>query len=170
MALNNEPGNRSGVGTAGLPRHLQRDGMLRSTAESGGSGTSRSRYTVLVADDADAARYALARRLQQAGFRTVEAADGASVFRLLAAADAVVLDALLPDFDGFDICDELRRVPSLKTLPIVMVSAAFRDAERFRAAGNSMADAYLPQPVNVGDLVSLLDRLLADGKLRADQS
>jgi CheY-like chemotaxis protein len=121
----------------------------------------RERYSVLVVDDVAASRYAICRALAAAGFKTVEAAGGARALELAEYVSAVVLDVHLPDVHGFEVCRLLRDNPATAGLPVVHISAVYvsgDDQDRGRLAG---ADAYFVTPVDPGELVATLDRLLA---------
>lgn len=155
----NEPGNRGGSGSASIKGHLDNDGR-RSTAPRAPLGFDRARHTILVVDDSKATRYAIARGLRAAGYKTIEGCAGAEGIELAGMAAAVVLDVHLPDINGFEVCRLLRLVRDSDSLPIVHVSAVFggeEDRAQSKAAG---ADVYLTAPVASHELACLLDRLL----------
>jgi CheY-like chemotaxis protein len=118
-------------------------------------------YSVLVVDDHTPNRYAVARGLRAAGFKTVEAASGAQALDLAQYVSAVVLDVHLPDVHGLEVCRLLRANPGTASLPIVHVSAVYvtkQDQIAARAAG---ADAYLVSPVDPAVLVQTLADVIA---------
>jgi len=121
----------------------------------------RSEHELLIIDDNPATRYATARQLRSAGFRTREAATGAE--GLKAADDsisAVVLDIHLPDIDGFDLCALLRSRPSTSRLPVLHLTAAYvTDEDKVRGL-DSGADAYLTRPVEPAVLVATVQALV----------
>ena len=113
---------------------------------------------VLVVDDEPQFLRALAANLRGAGYDVEVAADAASG---LAAAglhppDAIVLDLLLPDATGTDVCRELR---TWTQAPIVLVSAVGDDAEKI-AALDAGADDYLTKPFAIGELLARLRAVL----------
>jgi PAS domain S-box-containing protein len=121
----------------------------------------RSEHELLIIDDNPATRYATARQLRSAGFRTREAATGAEG---LAAADhsvsGVVLDIHLPDIDGFDLCALLRSRPATSRLPVLHLTAAYvTDEDKVRGL-DSGADAYLTRPVEQAVLVATVQALV----------
>ena len=121
----------------------------------------RAEHELLIIDDNPATRYATARVLRSAGFRTRESATGAEG---LAAADdtisAVVLDIHLPDIDGFDLCAMLRSRPSTARLPVLHLTAAYvTDEDKVRGL-DSGADAYLTRPVEPAVLVATVQALV----------
>ena len=121
----------------------------------------RSEHELLIVDDNPATRYATARVLRAAGFRTRESATGAEG---LAAADhtlsGVVLDIHLPDIDGFDLCAMLRSRPGTARLPVLHLTAAYvTDEDKVRGL-DSGADAYLTRPVEAAVLVATVQALV----------
>lgn len=129
----------------------------------------RSAHTVLVVDDNPATRYATARMLRAAGFRTAEAGSGREALDQAGQGmSAVVLDVHLPDIDGFEVCRVLRSRPETELLPIVHVSAAYiRDEDRVTGL-NAGADGYLVHPVEPAVLVATLQALIR-ARLAEDQ-
>lgn len=123
--------------------------------------TERSEYTVLVVDDADASRYAIARGLRAEGFATLEAATGMQALELAPQAAAVVLDVHLPDIEGVEVCRQLRAQPATAGMPIVHVSAVFITGYHRARAEHAGADDYLVSPVDPKLLARTLDKLIA---------
>ena len=81
-------------------------------------------------------------------------------------ADAVLLDVMLPELDGFETCRRLRR-PGRRRLPIVMVTAL--DSEDCRRQGlEAGADAYFSKPFDPTEVIQTLLRLLGESTERAD--
>jgi two-component system, OmpR family, phosphate regulon response regulator OmpR len=113
---------------------------------------------LLVEDDPRLAEM-LSEYLGQAGFRTTVAATGASALRQLASAgayDAVVLDLMLPDMDGLDVCRELR---TQGDTPVLMLTA--RGDAIDRIIGLELgADDYLPKPFEPRELLARLRAVL----------
>lgn len=121
----------------------------------------RADYCVLVVDDHEPSRYATARALRAAGFRTIEAAAGAEALELADYASAVVLDVHLPDLLGFEVCRLLRANIGTASLPIVQVSAVYVTEEDRAIAREAGADAYMTAPVDHDVLAATLHELLA---------
>jgi two-component system OmpR family response regulator len=113
---------------------------------------------VLVIDDEDAAREALARGLREAGCVVVEAADGP---RGLDAAladrpDIIVLDLMLPGLSGERLLERLRTVSAV---PVIVVSAKREEDDRVTALDLG-ADDYLVKPFSVRELLARIRAVL----------
>ena len=117
--------------------------------------------TVLIVDDDPIFVDTLVFVLSHAGFATRVAYNGASALQILhrdaETIDIIILDIMLPDMDGFEVCREIRNEPSAAKLPILMLSALTETIDR-RIGFESGADDYVAKPANPRELVS---RLLA---------
>lgn len=120
----------------------------------------RSRHSVLVVDDNEAARYAVVRNLRAAGFNVVEAAAGAEALELCEFVSAVVLDVHLPDLIGYEVCRLLRSKATTADLPVVYVSAMYVTEEDQQHGMATGGDAYLVSPVDPEALLATLDQLI----------
>jgi DNA-binding response OmpR family regulator len=112
---------------------------------------------LLVEDDARLATM-VADYLGEAGFRTTRAGSGAAAMRLAASEsfDAVILDLMLPDADGLDICRNLR---ARSDIPVLMLTA--RGDPLDRVVGLEIgADDYLPKPFEPRELLARLRAIL----------
>ena len=121
----------------------------------------RQQHTILVVDDAQAQRYAIARGLRAEGFGTMEAATGTQALELAGQVAAVVLDVNLPDIDGMEVCRQLRGAPATATLPIVHVSAVYITGYHRARGEHAGADEYMVSPVDTKVLAGRLDTLIA---------
>jgi two-component system KDP operon response regulator KdpE len=113
---------------------------------------------LLVVDDEPQFLRALATNLRGAGYRVETAETGAAAIATAARAkpDAVVLDLILPDATGTDVCRELR---GRTNAPIVLVSAVGDEAEKI-AALDAGADDYVTKPFALGELLARLRAVL----------
>ena len=117
---------------------------------------------ILVVDDEPDALEVLGFKLKEAGFAPVFAKDGT---RALAAARdekpaLIVLDLMLPEVDGLEVCKILRRDPATAMTPILMLTA--RAAEMDRVIGLELgADDYVTKPFSPRELVLRIKKLLA---------
>ena len=117
---------------------------------------------ILVVDDEPDALEVLGFKLKEAGYAPIFAADGA---RALAAAREehpalIVLDLMLPEIDGLEVCRMLRRDAATAAIPIIMLTA--RAAEMDRVIGLELgADDYVTKPFSPRELVLRVKKLLS---------
>ncbi|RMF34025.1 MAG: hybrid sensor histidine kinase/response regulator, partial [Chloroflexi bacterium] len=121
--------------------------------------TRKRKHTILVADDEANIRRMLRQELSEAGYRVIEAADGAEA---LAQArqqqpDLIVLDVMMPGVSGFDVTSALKADERTQKIPIVILSIV-EDRERGLRLG---ADAYLTKPVDTVRLLKVVETLIA---------
>jgi two-component system response regulator MprA len=118
------------------------------------------RATILVVDDERAVRESLRRALELEGYEIELAGDGAEALERLGAEpapDAVVLDVLMPNIDGLEVCRQVRRSGS--RVPVLMLTA--RDDVDSRVAGlDAGADDYVPKPFALQELLARVRALL----------
>jgi DNA-binding response OmpR family regulator len=113
---------------------------------------------VLVVDDEPTIANSVAARLRAEGFLVDTAHDGPSAMAQVAAAepDLVVLDVMLPGFDGLEVC---RRIQAQRPIPVLMLTA--RDAETDVLVGLGVgADDYLTKPFSIRELAARVHALL----------
>jgi two-component system KDP operon response regulator KdpE len=105
---------------------------------------------ILIVEDDDETRRALARDLSARGYRVDEAADGESAMRrwALHRPDVVLLDLGLPDVDGLQIVQRIRKEA---TTPIVILSGRYEEREKVEALERG-ADDYVTKPFGVDEL------------------
>ncbi|HEY3943139.1 MAG TPA: response regulator transcription factor [Acidimicrobiales bacterium] len=126
-----------------------------------GERPSDHRPLVLVVDDEESYRQALASGLSREGFAVELAADGHEALRLFHRGhpDLVLLDVMLPDQSGVEIC---RRMRALAPIPIIMVSA--RDSEVDVVLGLELgASDYVAKPFRTRELVARMRAVLRRG-------
>ena len=118
--------------------------------------------TVLVVDDERDTNDILTSLVQARGFEAIQIYSGAEAIEAVAkqTPDLILLDLRLPDIDGFELCDLLKRKRETNLIPIVMVTA--HDDAHHRAAGVRVgANGYLTKPFSPQQLYELIDSVLA---------
>jgi two-component system phosphate regulon response regulator PhoB len=123
------------------------------------------RPKILVVDDEPEAVELVEFNLKQAGFDVVTAADGADALKKARATlpSLVVLDLMLPEVDGLEVCKLLRRDPATAELPIIMLTA--KAAEIDRILGLELgADDYVTKPFSPRELVLRIKNILDRGR------
>jgi signal transduction histidine kinase len=134
---------------------------------------ARTRARLLVIDDTEANRYAVARHLRANGFRVLEASTGKGGLDAAFAElpDLIILDIRLPDISGLEVARRLRTDDRTADIPLLHVSASFTDpASRAKGLDNG-ADGYLTHPVDplvmLATIRSLLRAREAERRLHA---
>jgi two-component system cell cycle response regulator len=124
---------------------------------------------VLVVDDVPANVKLLEARLSAEYFDVVTASNGVEALALCerAECDIVLLDVMMPDMDGFEVCRRLKSNPATHHIPVVMVTALDQPADRVRGL-EAGADDFLTKPVTDVALVSRV-RQLARLKMVTDE-
>ena len=117
---------------------------------------------ILNVEDYPASRYVKTRLLQQAGFRVLEAGNGAHALDLVARfqPDLVLLDVRLPDIDGLEVCRTIRANSATSAIRVVQTSAAFITDQDVVNGFESGADGYLTVPYDPNSLIAMLRSLL----------
>lgn len=116
---------------------------------------------VLVVDDSNSIRDMVSFTLKSAGYQTVEACDGKQGLQTAqtAAFDLVISDVNMPNMDGISLCQELRKLPSFKFTPILMLTTESSPEmkQRGKAAG---ATGWLVKPFNPDKLLATIKRVV----------
>ena len=125
---------------------------------------------ILIADDYEDNRELLRLMLERAGHRVSEARNGRECVTLarLELPALCLLDLSMPVLDGFGVLKELRADARTSAIPCVAITA-FADAQRERAFQSGF-DAYLPKPFRSKELISTVERLLAETETRLSLS
>ncbi len=124
-----------------------------SGIESGGEKTAR---IMVVDDDADTLAI-LSHHLRREGFVAIQANSGANCLRMVREneVDIILLDLMMPEMDGFDVCRALKAQAATADIPIIMVSA--RDDIDARAEAMRLGvDGFLAKPVTRLQLVNTI--------------
>lgn len=118
-----------------------------------------NRDHVLIVEDDDHIRRFIAINLEGNGFQVSEAAEGEAALRSFAEnpPDVVVLDIMLPDFDGFEICERLRERDS--EVVIVFLTARGQDLDKIKGLELG-ADDYIVKPFNPLELTARIRTVL----------
>jgi len=122
------------------------------------------RPRILVVDDEPEAVELVQFNLDQAGFNVLTAADGAEAIRKARSGmpNLIVLDLMLPEIDGLEVCKLLRRDPATAAIPIIMLTA--KAAEIDRVLGLELgADDYITKPFSPRELVLRIRKILQRG-------
>ena len=117
---------------------------------------------VLVVDDSLSVRKMVERALETKGLEVIAASSGAEAMERLDSAmpDLIVCDVVMPDVDGYRICEFVRSHPVLSGTPVLLISGIVNSAVLDRAA-RVQSSAVLRKPFTADDLTRKVDELLA---------
>ncbi len=113
---------------------------------------------ILIVDDDIRNIFALSTVLEEHGMIVMSAGNGRDAIDLLqkqSGIDAVLMDIMMPEMDGFETMREIRKVPALKNLPIIAVTAKAMKGDRERCIEAGAWD-YLAKPVDSEQMLAVL--------------
>lgn len=111
--------------------------------------------TVLVVEDEMAQREVLCYNLEADGFRVIKAVDGEEALLLVSEEkpDVVLLDWMMPNLSGIEVCRRLKSRPETSAIPIIMLSARTEEVDKVRGLETG-ADDYVIKPYSVIELMA----------------
>lgn len=118
-----------------------------------------ARKTILVIEDEPHIVMGLRDALEFEGFAVISAGKGREGVQLARAEgpDAVILDLMLPDVNGYVVCEELRRTNPF--VPIIMLTARSQETDKIRGL-DAGADDYVTKPFSVNELIARMRAIL----------
>ncbi len=125
-----------------------------------------SKKRILVVDDEPDFAAIVQKNLKKEGFDVEVAYDGVQALEKVKAnpPDAIVLDVMMPEKDGYEVCRELKSSDAYRNIPIVMLTAVADHVSSTRYShsdGMSMeADDYLPKPASAQEITDSIRSLL----------
>jgi CheY-like chemotaxis protein len=124
-------------------------------------GVAVTAPTVLVADDQEFVRELIAELLEQAGYRVLQAGDGAEAIRMIHAdrPGLVVMDVIMPVMDGLAATRKLKADPATASIPILVLTGDQAEATRENALAAG-CNTYMAKPLNPMAFVSLVNHWL----------
>src|ERR1041384_3279418 len=120
---------------------------------------------ILVVEDQDSIRRMIEALVGARGYEVTAVSTGTKAIDVASTnpPDMVLLDLMIPGYDGFEVCRRLRNDPATKSVPILIISA-LDDAESRAKAATAGATAYYPKPFSPMALLKEIDRLGAGAK------
>jgi CheY-like chemotaxis protein len=118
---------------------------------------------VLSVEDHPATLYARDRILRQKGFTVANATTGKAALDLAERLrpDLILLDIMLPDMDGREVCRQLKENPDLAHIPVVLISASVTGhAQKLEGMLWGGADGFIVEPADAGTLESTIRKVL----------
>lgn len=120
---------------------------------------------ILVVDDEENTRKLLSFALEKAGYSVLSAKNGLEAIEILkkCVPDTIVLDIVMPDMDGYSFVKEIKKMPVVQNIPIVISSGKGGMKEYFELEDpNCHPDAFLIKPYKMSDLVNTVNEILKD--------
>lgn len=116
--------------------------------------------TALVVEDCLTDRRTLVLYLEELGFKVLTAESGAEARAKLndSKPDLILLDVILPDSSGFELCREFKSDPQMNDIPIIFCSSKGTDLDKFWGLRQG-ASAYLVKPLVPEELVGIINQL-----------
>jgi len=121
----------------------------------------RTPAKILVVDDTPRNIRLLADILTAKGYEVITAASGPEALKQVEAEqpDLVLLDVVMPEMSGYEVCRKIRENPATQILPVVMVTALDPGEERVKGL-EAGADDFLTKPINQAELLARVRSLL----------
>ncbi len=120
---------------------------------------------ILLIEDEMHSRQTLRHVFEEAGHTVAEAASGRE--GLTAASgllpDLILLDVMLPEMNGWDVCRQLKANPLTRTIPVLILTGNQRESDELRG-WESGIDDYMTKPWSVDPLLAMISRFLAPAK------
>jgi len=109
--------------------------------------------SVLVVDDDVYLRKGLVHILRKEGYQTVEAGDGNEAISIISIKhpDLILLDLMLPEMNGLEVCCKIKDSELTRLIPIIMITAVYEQKEKLKAI-EAGADDFLNKPINLAEL------------------
>lgn len=121
---------------------------------------------ILIVDDDPQAVEILTRMLEREGYECISAASGPAALQLLRTqgVDVILLDVMMPEMDGLQVCERLRQDSELRQIPVILLTA--KDDMQTRSRGMALGvSEYLTKPVNKRELFLRIDAQLHSREL-----
>lgn len=113
---------------------------------------------ILIVDDDMRNAFALSKMLEEKGMKVLKAEDGKKALKVLEQEpdiDLVLMDIMMPVMDGYETMKRIRAQEKFQRLPIIALTAKAMEKDRERCIATGAND-YLPKPVNVHRLLSMM--------------
>lgn len=114
---------------------------------------------ILVVDDEQSIRELLEFNLKKNGYETLTTADGREALQKAEGTDLILLDLMLPEIDGIEVCRRLKTAAKTADIPIIMLTAKAEEVDRI--IGLEMgADDYVAKPFSMRELMARIKAVL----------
>ncbi|MBI4041812.1 MAG: response regulator [Deltaproteobacteria bacterium] len=119
--------------------------------------------TILLIDDEADLREAIKMKLEAEGYQIEQAANGVEALEHIKRnnPDLIVLDVMMPELNGYQVCKRLKEDEKLKHIPIILLTGRAHSSDQFWGLGMGAND-YITKPFEFHELLSLIAQHLND--------
>ncbi len=120
---------------------------------------------VLIVDDSQTLRQMVSELLTKQAIKVIEAASGLEALEKIQEAppDLVIVDLVMPQMNGYELCRFLKNNPATQRIPVLICSTKSQDFDRYWGMKQG-ADAYLTKPFQPAELLRTIEVLLENSK------
>ncbi len=124
--------------------------------------TEETPTILIVDDDVDIVEF-VAMGLEVEGFNPIKAYNGTEALKILESTipDLILLDIMMPDISGYEVCKKLKMQKRFNLIPIIMLTAKLKDRDKYEGFVTG-ADDYITKPFDFDKLVNIIQRKLAE--------
>jgi CheY-like chemotaxis protein len=117
---------------------------------------------IMVVDDDLDFLEVISRFLHNKGYKVIKASGGKECLELLERVrpDLILLDIMMPEMDGYEVCKTIKEHDGLKDIKIMMLTAKSGDMDRIKSLDEAMADWHITKPVDGEKLLGMIDWIL----------
>lgn len=128
------------------------------------------RSKILVVEDEESLLKLESILLTSKGYEVAGVMNGRSALEHVAATppDLVLLDVMLPELDGFEVCSRMKADPATAHIPVVILTAK-KNGQDFQRGREACADAYITKPFKSAKVIETIETLLRDRPTHNDQ-
>lgn len=118
---------------------------------------------IVIAEDEEHIGQMVSFKLEKSGFDVIWKQDGAAALEAVKSEqpDAVILDVMMPNMNGFEVLQEIKSSENLKHIPVIMLTAQGQESDIVNGIDKGAAD-YLVKPFRPAELLARVNRLVAD--------
>jgi len=126
----------------------------------------KGKSRILIVDDDPHAVEILTRMLSREGYGCLSAASGAAALQIVREqpVDVILLDVMMPQMDGLEVCEHLRKDDALRQIPVILLTAKDDMETRSRGMGLGVSE-YLTKPINKRELFTRIEAQLHSREL-----
>ena len=124
---------------------------------------------ILVVDDEASIRELLSFNLKKSGYEVETATDGRTALQKAPEADLVLLDIMLPEVDGLEVCRQLKADPQTSGIPIIMLTAKAEEIDRVLGLELG-ADDYVVKPFSMRELLARVKAVLRRSSAKEEEN